>query len=529
MGLADLVSRLLGRRKAAEQEEQPQPRPAAARQQPAPSRPVQPAGPRAAAAAPASRIEPVSRPVTAPPTVAPTPDPRQPVTGSPGPPVLRPVPEVPSAPEPAASAPLDPEPPPALPAAPPQPATLKPGHRRLALYDERLRRAAAEESAARRSRSPRLPRSEARRLFAATLRTANRPLRSLVTDEAQLQRLGLPVWRNETELADALGIDTPALRHLSIHSARERHPHYVTFAIPKRSGGERLIMAPKSRLKAVQRRLNALLVNRLPASEFAHGFRPARNVRTNAAPHVGRQVVLHLDLEDFFPSIHFGRVRGLLIALGYGYAVASVLAALTTEAPRQPVLVDGKRLHPPAGPRACPQGAPTSPGLSNAIVVRMDHRLAGLARRFGFAYSRYADDLTFSGDDIDAAHALRCLATRIVQSEGFRLNVGKTRVMRNGARQAVTGVVVNEVLGLSRHERRRLRAALHRLGREGVGRDARIEGRLAYLQMLNPEQAAQLRKRAQAPASTTGSNPSSAPADGAALPSTGRGEGSSGR
>jgi hypothetical protein len=306
--------------------------------------------------------------------------------------------------------------------------------------------------------------------------------------------MGLPVWRDEAQLAAALGIDLRALRYLSIHSPCERSPHYVTFAIAKRSGGERLIMAPKARLKALQRRLNELLVERLPASEFAHGFRKARSVRSNAAPHVGKRVIVHLDLKDFFPTIHFGRVRGMLIALGYGYAVASVLAALMTEAPRQPVLVNGMRFFPPVGPRACPQGAPTSPGLSNAIVVRMDRRLGGLARRFGFAYTRYADDLTFSGDDIDAAHALRCLAERIARSEGFEINRSKTRVMRAGARQTVTGVVVNEVLGLSRLERRRLRAALHRLRQDGVVRDAHVEGHLAYLHMLNAEQAASLRR-----------------------------------
>jgi hypothetical protein len=385
----------------------------------------------------------------------------------------------------------------------PEPVVLKPGHRREVLRDERLA-ASADDAAGRRSRSPRLTRAEAGRLFAGTLRTGNRALRALATDEAQLARLGLPVWRDEAQLAAALGLEVPALRHLSIHSARERVLHYVTFAIPKRSGGERLIMAPKSRLKAVQRRLNTLLVEHLPASEFAHGFRRARSVRTNAAPHVGKQVIVHLDLKDFFPSIHFGRVRGMLVAMGYGYQVASVLATLMTEAPRQPVTVDGVRMFPPVGPRTCPQGAPTSPGLSNAIVVRMDRRLAGLARRFGFAYTRYADDLTFSGDDLQAAHALRCLATRIAQSEGFAINHAKTRVMRAGARQAVTGVVVNQVLGLSRHQRRRLRASVHRMRQQGIAHDARLEGHLAYLHMLNPAQAQRLKQSGSAPAGAAG-------------------------
>ena len=379
----------------------------------------------------------------------------------------------------------------------PTPAALKPSQRRLALRDPRVPEPRHPEQR-RRARARRLPRDEARRLFAATLHTGNAQLRHLASDEAQLARYGLPLWRSEAELAQALGLTVKALRYYSIHSARERAPHYVTFAVPKRSGGERLIMAPKSRLKAIQRRLNALLVARLPASEHAHGFVARRSVRSNAQPHVGKAVVLHLDLKDFFPSLHFGRVRGLMIALGYGYPVAATLAALMTESPRQPVIAGGVRYFPPVGPRACPQGAPTSPGLSNAIVMKMDRRLAGLARRLGFVYTRYADDLAFSGDEPGHAHALRCLAQRIVDDEGFALNHAKTRVLRRGTPQRITGVIVNDVLGLSRQERRRMRAALHQAGRRARGADgapqidARLRGKLAYLKMLNPAQAARL-------------------------------------
>jgi retron-type reverse transcriptase len=257
-------------------------------------------------------------------------------------------------------------------------------------------------------------------------------------------------------------------------------------------------MAPKQRLKALQRRLNILLGAHLPVSPYAHGFRRGHSIRDNAAPHVGKRVVLKLDLHEFFPTIHFARVRGLLIALGYGFPVASVLAAVMTEAPRQPVQIGEQIYYPPVGPRACPQGAPTSPSIANAVLVRMDRRLAGLARRFGFAYTRYADDLTFSGDDIAAAHKIRLLAARIVEEEGFALNPAKTRVLRDGSRQSVTGVVVNQVLGLSRQTRRYLRAAVHRCVREHLAGTAdpamlsRVDGQLAYLAMLNAEQARKL-------------------------------------
>jgi RNA-directed DNA polymerase len=389
-------------------------------------------------------------------------------------------------------------------AAAPAPASVKPGHRRLALRDEHLlpQPAVSEHAVtARRPRKRYFNADDARRLFSPTLRTRDRNLRSLSTDEAQLTRYGLPVWHTEAALAAALDVELKALRMFSTHSAKDRCSHYVTFAIPKRSGGERLIMAPKTRLKRLQRQLNALLVNKLPVSEYAHGFRTRRSVRTNAEPHVGKDVILRLDITDFFGSIHFGRVRGMLIAFGYGYPVATTLAALMTEAVRQPVMVGETRFFAPVGVRACPQGAPTSPGLSNTVVVKMDRRLAGLARRYGFAYTRYADDLTFSGNDIAGAHALRLLATRVVEEEGFTINARKTQFRRSGSRQTVTGVVVNDVLGLSRQERRRLRAAIHQYLQANAGGTAepallaRLDGKVAYLSMLNAGQARRLAPR----------------------------------
>lgn len=374
---------------------------------------------------------------------------------------------------------------------------LKPRHRRLALRDSRLLPKPPPDPSQRRWPPPPkvkyLTEHEADRLFGPSLRTRNRDVMDLATDEAQLLRYGLPVWKTEEDLAAALSLSPGTLRHLSQHRHRETVAHYVTFAIPKRSGGERLIHAPKRRLKAALRTLDRLLVSKLPKSEHAHGFVRGRSVATNAAPHVGKAVVLHFDIKDCFPTIHYGRVRGLLIALGYGYPVAAALAVLMTEAPRQPVAAEGKLYHVPTGPRVCVQGAPTSPGLCNAILLRLDHRLAGLARKHGFVYTRYADDLTISGDDTAKIAKFMKLVPDIVAAEGFAVNAKKTRVMRAGRRQAVTGVVVNETMGLSRHERRKLRAALHRQKvAEGAGdlrEKLRVQGKLAYLFMLNRQQA----------------------------------------
>ena len=376
---------------------------------------------------------------------------------------------------------------------------LKEHHRRRAWRDKRL--LPKFKSPVRQfgltKRKTIMPLVEAERLFAGTMRTRNRNLRDLLADEEQLRRYGLPVWKTEEDVAKALGISLRELWFFAIHRERERQPHYVTFAIPKRTGGKRLIMAPKRRLKMIQRKLLALLVEKLPVSDHAHAFRRGRNIRTGAEPHVSKRLILKMDLKDFFPSVTAVRVRGLLIAYGYSFPVATTLAVLMTEAERQPVEVDGELFHVPVGVRHCVQGAPTSPGICNALVLRLDRRLAGLAKKHGLAYTRYADDLSFSGDlGREAACRIGASVKRIVEQEGFKLNQDKTRLMGKGARQSVTGIVVNQTLGLSRQERRRLRACAHRLSLASTTDEKRrqwLQGKLAYLKMLNPDQAARLK------------------------------------
>lgn len=379
---------------------------------------------------------------------------------------------------------------------------LRPQGRRRALRDPRLLPKPPSAKKVRAKKRPRLfTRSEATRLFSATLRTTRRDLRDLLPDEAQLERLNLPRWLTEADLAAALGVSVPMLRHFSVHRERERVPHYVAFARPKKGGGERIIRAPKRRLKALQRALHAQLTARLPVHDAAHAFRPGRSIKTNAAVHAGARTVVKLDLAEFFPSITFARVRGYLIGVGYGFEVATTLAVLMTEPERQPVEVDGALFHVPVGPRTTPQGAPTSPGLANALVARMDRRLAGLARARGLRYSRYADDLTFSSTDAELSPSRLIGAVRaIVEAEGFTLNRAKTRVLRRRGRQAVAGVTLRPdgSIGLSKRERREVRALAHRVALgQAPERTAELHGKLAYLAMLDPERAARLRAWAE--------------------------------
>ena len=371
-----------------------------------------------------------------------------------------------------------------------------PGHLRTLARDERLLPKPPPKYAW--DKPSVLDADEARRLFSPGFRTRNRELRSLATDATRLAELGLPVWESELELAIGLDLSVQHLRWLAVHRFDDAVCHYVQFAVPKRNGGRRVIMAPKRRLKQVQRSLLPLLVDKLPVDDHAHGFRAGRSVRTNAEPHVGRKVVVKFDLENFFGTVTFARVRGFFLACGYSFPVATNLALLTTEAERQPVDVGGKLHYVPLGHRACPQGAPTSPGICNAIARKLDRRLAGFARSIGWSYTRYADDLTFSGNDDTKIGLLLRVVSEVVTAEGFRLQTAKTRVMRSGRAQQVTGVTVNEKLGLSRKERRKMRAAIHQLEHaraEGAPRpddEDALRGKLAYLEMLNPAQAAAL-------------------------------------
>jgi len=205
-----------------------------------------------------------------------------------------------------------------------------------------------------------------------------------------------------------------------------------------------------------------------------------------------------------FPSITFPRVRSVFQRLGYSPAVATILALLCTECPRKQVEYAGQEYHVAVGPRGLPQGACTSPGLSNQVGRRLDKRLGGLARKLGLTYTRYADDMTFSGGDEANALVgyLMARVRHIAEDEGFAVNVKKSRVQRRGAAQCVTGLVVNERPGVPRQTVRRLRAILHRARREGLdaqNREGRpdfrawLEGMIAYVGMVRPEVGAKLR------------------------------------
>lgn len=297
----------------------------------------------------------------------------------------------------------------------------------------------------------------------------------------------------------------------------ERLRHYSYRWVPKRSGGHRMLEIPKSRLMAIQKRILRQLLEYVPPHEAAHGFRSRHSCLTNAASHVGRKIVIRMDLQDFFVSIRASRVEGVFQMLGYPEGAARVLAGLcSTRVPAgifrihdpgkydfEQARVDWlmrKRLQSPH----LPQGAPTSPALANLCAFNLDLRLHAAVEAMGGSYTRYADDLTFSGGDNLSRGAGRFieLVGRIVIEEGYAPNFRKTRIMRAGARQQVTGIVVNEKPNLSRRDCDGLKAVLHncvRLGPSGQNRGgvadfrAHLAGRVAHVTAINPARGARMK------------------------------------
>lgn len=330
----------------------------------------------------------------------------------------------------------------------------------------------------------------------------------------------LPQIESVGALAEWFGVSIQELLWFS--DARRRAPsvpttrlhHYHYRVVVKPHGGIRIIEAPQARLRDMQRRMLTDILEQVPLYyDAAHGFVKGRSVRTFAQPHVGRRVVLRMDLEDFFPRISMSRIQSVFRTMGYPEAVADCLGGLSCNAVPHAVL--SQALQPPIDIHTIitarrlytrphvPQGAPTSPALANICAYHMDCRLTGLADWAGAEYTRYADDLAFSGGS-DFARNVSRYATQIaviVQQEGWPVQHHKTRVMRCGVRQHLAGVVVNTRLNISRTDFDTLKAILTncvRYGPSSQNRDgvpnfrAHLQGRITWVASLNPAKGKRL-------------------------------------
>ncbi len=251
--------------------------------------------------------------------------------------------------------------------------------------------------------------------------------------------------------------------HLYVTSSEKR---YFTFQISKKSGGERTISTPAKSLKIIQKKLNQVLRCVYQPKPSVHGFARNKSIVTNAKAHIGKRHVLNIDLKDFFPSINFGRVRGMFMAIPYGLnpEVATVLAQICCHN------------------NYLPQGAPTSPIISNMICAKLDSQLQQLAKKYRCTYTRYADDITFSStrdvfpEEIASIlmidHSPKVILGKslylIIKENNFEINETKLRIQSEKEHQEVTGITVNQFPNLDRQYIRQIRAMLHAWSKFGI-------------------------------------------------------------
>jgi len=297
------------------------------------------------------------------------------------------------------------------------------------------------------------------------------------------------------------------LKGLAYKTKNPRLGHYHYRVLTKKSGAIRLIEVPQPRLKELQRQILAQILEKVPPHSAAHGFVKGRSVKTFLSPHLGRRVVLKMDLQDFFPSIAGARIQTIFRMMGYPESVADLLGGICSNAvPRhvwnnQQHTQDACILH--TRPHL-PQGAPTSPALANISVYRVDCRLTGLAQSAGAEYTRYADDLAFSGG-AEFERGVERFSTHVAAvllEEGFSVNHRKTRIMRQGVRQRLAGLVANERANVPRTDFEALKATLHNCVGQGTQTQnrtahphfrAHLDGRIGWVESINPAKGQRLR------------------------------------
>lgn len=285
---------------------------------------------------------------------------------------------------------------------------------------------------------------------------------------------------NELKTRDDLAIHLKIPRRSLTYLLYKVKPEnsYNDFFISKKSGGKRKISSPTSRLKSVQRKLNESMLNFMeesdfPKSKIAYGYSKEKSIVFNSKNHVKKKFVINIDIKDFFESINFGRVRGFFINNKYfkmNTEVSTIIAQLTCYN------------------NSLPQGAPTSPLISNLIGQILDYKISKICNKYKLVYTRYVDDLTFSTNDdkiIKNYSSFIDEIDQILNKSGFQRNINKTRIQYRNSRQVVTGLVVNRKISIPREYYKDTRSMLHSLISNGefyIDKDQKIVGNLNQLE-----------------------------------------------
>jgi RNA-directed DNA polymerase len=259
----------------------------------------------------------------------------------------------------------------------------------------------------------------------------------------ELHHAGLPPLVSIRAMSLLLGISPRLIPAMIANPLR----YYRAFSLPKKSGGTRNIVAPRVFLKTIQHYILQNVLSRMPDSECSYGFIKGRGAYMNARRHLSRSFVLNLDIQNFFPSIRDTHIREIFRNLGFSIEMSQVLAAICCYQGR------------------LPQGAPTSPKLSNVFFSSLDFRLQEIALANAAIYTRYADDLTFSFG-ICPHPTFTDQVRDALATKGFRVNERKTRLQGPAEARYVTGFVTNVEVQPDRETRRLLRAKFHNLSQK---------------------------------------------------------------
>ena len=259
----------------------------------------------------------------------------------------------------------------------------------------------------------------------------------------RLSKKKLPYIYDRSHLSFLIGESTEQLYFF----VRNKRKVYVSYKMKKKRGGYRTIDVPSKKLKFVQRWILQNILYSIKVSKHSHGFIPGKSIATNAQIHVGQELVMGIDLKNFFPSIKFNRVNGFFKSVGYNDNISTILAELCTFKWQ------------------LPQGAPTSPMISNLIASSLDRRLAGFCKKKDLLYSRYADDITISGGKVLPRY--KTLMFRIITEEGFEINYEKVRIQGRGSCQLVTGLVVNDKVSIGRKKKRTIKSFVYKVVEKG--------------------------------------------------------------
>lgn len=262
------------------------------------------------------------------------------------------------------------------------------------------------------------------------------------TEIIKLNMLGLPVIQTLDDFSAITHISKYTIYQLSYHSEK----HYRTYSIPKKSVGVRTICQPSRRLKGLQSWILVTILNKIQVSSSCKGFRKGSSTLENAIPHIGANTVLNLDIKDFFPTVTDRQVFNIFKTIGYNKVISTVFTNICT--------YEGK----------LPQGSPCSPYLANLSAWTLDLRIQGYVGKRGINYTRYADDLTFSGLNPSKVVKIIPMIKKLIDDENFSLNHKKTRIASSARAKTVTGLVINEEsVGIGKQKYKDLRAKIHHL------------------------------------------------------------------